>query len=232
MTFALLQKRLIENVRVRLRNGELTERGFARQIGVSQPHIHNVLKGVRFLTPKLADLMMGHLGLTILELAELGEVRLAAEKVWLRQLDLLPVPLAGHIGAGREWTDSCVPKEWVLLNRRELTGVAEPLIMHLDSDPALPWEVSADTLVLLDQDQERRQLMENGAWYVVNRHGNTAIRQARLQEGQWIAGAIPVPPARGPQLHLIRARAVWVGQDPRLAMRLSQAGLFLPAAET
>ncbi len=32
-------------------NGELTERGFARSVGISQPHVHNVLKGVRNLSP-------------------------------------------------------------------------------------------------------------------------------------------------------------------------------------
>lgn len=39
----------------RIRNGELTERGLARRVGISQAHMHNVLKGVRVLTPDLAD---------------------------------------------------------------------------------------------------------------------------------------------------------------------------------
>lgn len=43
------------NITRRIRNGELTERGLARRLGVSQAHMHNVLKGVRVLTPELAD---------------------------------------------------------------------------------------------------------------------------------------------------------------------------------
>ena len=43
------------NITRRIRNGELTERGLARRLGISQAHMHNVLKGVRVLTPELAD---------------------------------------------------------------------------------------------------------------------------------------------------------------------------------
>ena len=45
--FEILRNRLIENIRYRIRNGELTERGLARRTGISQPHLHNLLKGVR-----------------------------------------------------------------------------------------------------------------------------------------------------------------------------------------
>ena len=45
MTFQDARLRLLAYVRNQVRNGELTERGFARLIGISQPHAHNVLKG-------------------------------------------------------------------------------------------------------------------------------------------------------------------------------------------
>jgi plasmid maintenance system antidote protein VapI len=50
LTFQDAQQRLLAYVRDRIHNGELTERGFARMIGISQPHVHNVLKGVRNLS--------------------------------------------------------------------------------------------------------------------------------------------------------------------------------------
>ena len=45
MLFADVRNALTAVLRARVRNGELTERGLARLVGVSQPHIHNVLKG-------------------------------------------------------------------------------------------------------------------------------------------------------------------------------------------
>jgi plasmid maintenance system antidote protein VapI len=55
LTFQDAQLRLLAYVRDRIHNGELTERGFARMLGVSQPHVHNVLKGVRTLSIDLSD---------------------------------------------------------------------------------------------------------------------------------------------------------------------------------
>ena len=46
---AELRGRLVLRLRDMVRNGELTERALARTTGVSQPHIHNVLKGKREL---------------------------------------------------------------------------------------------------------------------------------------------------------------------------------------
>lgn len=72
-TFLALRARLVAVVEIRIRNGQTTERGFARQVGVSQPHIHNVLKGMRSLSPELSDRILAKLGLTILDLLEDGE---------------------------------------------------------------------------------------------------------------------------------------------------------------
>jgi transcriptional regulator with XRE-family HTH domain len=70
-----LLSNLRDHLRLRIRNGEITERGLARKIGISQSHIHNVLKGARILTPEVADQILRHLKLSILELVadERGE---------------------------------------------------------------------------------------------------------------------------------------------------------------
>jgi len=68
MYFALLQHRLIALVRGRLQNGEFTERRLARLTGVSQPHMHNILKGVRVLSPGLADEILRQLNITLVDL--------------------------------------------------------------------------------------------------------------------------------------------------------------------
>ena len=51
--------RLLEQLRAQanlyIRNGYCSERSLARRVRVSQPQLHNVLKGARTLTPALAD---------------------------------------------------------------------------------------------------------------------------------------------------------------------------------
>lgn len=68
MDFHELQARLIAHLRERVRSGELSERGLARITGVSQPHIHNVLKGKRLFSLATADEVLRHLRLDLLDL--------------------------------------------------------------------------------------------------------------------------------------------------------------------
>jgi plasmid maintenance system antidote protein VapI len=74
MYFELLQLRLIAHVQQRVQRGELTERGLARHTGISQPHLHNVLKGVRVLSPRMADLLLHHLHITLVDLLNADEL--------------------------------------------------------------------------------------------------------------------------------------------------------------
>jgi len=70
MDFTRLQCRLVAHIRERVRSGEITERGLARLTGISQPHIHNVLKGQRFLSIGMADQLLRELRLDLLDLLE------------------------------------------------------------------------------------------------------------------------------------------------------------------
>jgi plasmid maintenance system antidote protein VapI len=74
VTFELLGERLLAFVRLRIKNGEYTERGLARILGISQPQMHNVLKGVRGLRPPLADRFLRKFGITALELLSDAEL--------------------------------------------------------------------------------------------------------------------------------------------------------------
>jgi len=78
MYFESLQLRLIDLVHQRVRRGDLTERGLARLTGISQPHLHNMLKGVRVLSPQMADLILRQLHITVLDLLN-GEERRARD---------------------------------------------------------------------------------------------------------------------------------------------------------
>ena len=68
MNFRELHERLLGEIRERIRSGGLTERGVARITGVSQPHVHNVLKGKRLLSAERADEILRELKIDLLDL--------------------------------------------------------------------------------------------------------------------------------------------------------------------
>ncbi|MFN7936878.1 MAG: XRE family transcriptional regulator [Bryobacteraceae bacterium] len=55
MLFHTLREALLDEIRTTISSGAFTERSLARFLGVSQPHLHNVLNGTRALTFHLAD---------------------------------------------------------------------------------------------------------------------------------------------------------------------------------
>jgi hypothetical protein len=67
-TFHLLLSTLRVRVAHRIAEGEITERALARRAGISQPHLHNVLKGIRTMTPDVADRLLEALHLPLEEL--------------------------------------------------------------------------------------------------------------------------------------------------------------------
>lgn len=71
--FRELHRRLVLLLSERVRSGELTERGLARLTRVSQPHIHNALKGRRLFSAEAADTILRELRLDVLDLVELRE---------------------------------------------------------------------------------------------------------------------------------------------------------------
>jgi plasmid maintenance system antidote protein VapI len=74
VSFQALLERLIYAVNIRIKNGEYTERGLARILGISQPQMHNVLKGARTLHTDLADRLLWKLGISVLHLFNADEL--------------------------------------------------------------------------------------------------------------------------------------------------------------
>ncbi len=111
-TFGVLQARLIQFVNTRIQNGEFTERGLARVLGVSQPQIHNVLKGARTLKPDLADRLLGKLGMDVTDLLKTAEMN---EQIVLRhaacvQCPNRPVQIVGaHITPVKDDNSATLP---------------------------------------------------------------------------------------------------------------------------
>lgn len=68
VNFEVLTGLLIRFVTLRIRNGDCTERQLARLVGTSQPQLHNVLKGARPLKQGLADALLKHFEIGLLDL--------------------------------------------------------------------------------------------------------------------------------------------------------------------
>jgi len=73
--FEALQVRLVTQVRDKIRSGELTERRLAILTGISQPHVHNVLKGKRVFSIRASDAVLAELRMTVLDLIESADYR-------------------------------------------------------------------------------------------------------------------------------------------------------------
>lgn len=74
MNFQGLHGLLIHHLNQSVQTGEITERGLARRVGISQPHIHNVLKGKRLLSWDSADVLLRELNLNLLDLVHRNEI--------------------------------------------------------------------------------------------------------------------------------------------------------------
>ena len=73
--FRELQSRLIRHLQERIRSGEISERRLADAVAVSQPHLHNVLKGKHSFSVPTADKILRQLRLDLLDLIDPKERR-------------------------------------------------------------------------------------------------------------------------------------------------------------
>ena len=72
--FTVLKGRLVSHITARMNNGDFTERGLARSVGVSQAHMHNILNGTRKLTGDLADRLLAYFDLSVVDLMDASEI--------------------------------------------------------------------------------------------------------------------------------------------------------------
>ncbi len=229
MYFRELHQRLIDVARERVRAGEFTERGLARIAGVSQPHMHNVLKGIRALSPDSADRLLRALRLTIPDPIWKGS---GADDAAFRTIPIL----RSRIGPGSEANFS-VFRGQVQVDETLLQGLVNPVAAWLAPDLVLPRELAADDLVLLDQNPAiRARPGKRSLWVVADRTG-LRVRYLRTSGGRLFAASEadpgdpgrwqPLPVRRRSILEIVRARIVWIGRK----MEKEPAGPAEPAGE-
>ncbi|HLJ15907.1 MAG TPA: hypothetical protein VKV15_15525 [Bryobacteraceae bacterium] len=180
MDFELLQNRLVERLRTQIRNGEITERGLARSTGISQPHMHHVLKGVRTLTPEMGDQILKCLRWSLLDLLDAEELLGYATRMLL---DLAPAReisvLAERLGPGQAWSPTESRFERFAVGCQHLAVAVDPVVARLGEDKQLAPLLEAGDLVLLDRSEERRMRPEPNELYAVERCGEVVVRGVR-----------------------------------------------------
>ncbi|MGJ5816052.1 hypothetical protein [Paludibaculum fermentans] len=226
LTLATLQHRLLAAVKHRLSNGEYTERSLSRHIGVSQPHMHNVLKGVRGFSTDFGDALLAGLDFSLLDLIQSKELGFELEQRghYGSQTRLVPV-LRGRLGPDSPfpcWEDVI---EWFPLPRASFEGSGRLVLVEVGEDAELAQAFGHVEFALLSRDEPDRIALSGRHWYAIQWGGAGLIRQLRKENQRLVilgqstltghAGPSHVELHDTPQLRIVRAQVVWAGKDPR-----------------
>ncbi len=240
-SFERLLKRLVRRLVGNLTNGEYTERGLARLLGISQPHLHHILAGKRALTPHVADSILASLGWSLSELFSAEEL---AQMILRRQAEtgnggLIPL-VEGRVGRESPLPDFSRVSRWIYSNPAWPRGVRRPCLVEIEPDPALPFLCSGTTFALAALDEELRTSICPRSWYVLHWGGAGLVRRLRrdgnvlmiLGQEPLISGGDPqeIPLEGRSLLSVVRARLLWAGPDPSKFDPFSSTGVLLPSS--
>jgi hypothetical protein len=196
----------------RVRNGEITERRLARMTGVSQPHVHNVLKGVRALSPALSDRVLVELHMNIQELWSSEGNRPAYSAPFAVD------PVGPRNPYPRELFRGRHP-----LPPSHAQGLGRPVVFQLAPDPSMEPDLRPNDLILVDQSEAVRRAPDYSSIYLLHLGGWGLARYVRWEPGRlYVADAkTRETPALWQSVRLeeqdilkvIRGRIVWIGRE-------------------
>jgi hypothetical protein len=224
MYFEELHDRLLLSLRMRLSNGELTERRLAKLTGISQPHMHNVLKEKRTLSPRAADQILHRLGLSVLDLLRRDESarRVCSACDWKDRYVEVPV-LEGWLGPGLPLPKEPSQVESHPFPRSYVVSMENPVVARLAPDGLMPGLCRANDLALLDRSRSKRLHLEEEAFYVISRYGEGVIRRLQVKGADLLLLTITSPGERGGRelirlegghlLDFVQARVTWIGRS-------------------
>ena len=223
MDFKELQIRLVILLKTRLGAGELSERRMAHLTGISQPHIHNVLKGVRILSPRAADQILRSFRLTVLDLLrpEDSPAGLSTRSNGSDRFAEVAV-LDAWLGPGLPLPRESTSLESHPFPRPFIESLERPLVVRLAPDTLMEGLFRGSDLALLDRARSKRLLIEPSGLYVVSREGEGLVRKLRWagpQDLLLVAASsdgsehIELLSLDGSHpLDVIKAKVVWLGR--------------------
>jgi len=231
--------RLKENLKAGVASGSLTVRRLAREIGVSQPHMQNIMSGKRALTMQMADRLLQYQHRSALDMAspsELGEaLRLAETNP--NTIRYVPV-LSGLLGPSHPFPELRADTDWRSLPLRAVSHTIRPVFAELGSDAELARDFPGAKFALMDLSSQSRTNISQQRWYAIRWSGGGWIRRLRLEPGKLLVlrqGTLR--PTLGPdRIDLgtsrveehVRALVIWMGNDPQYVNPLRRSGYLVP----
>lgn len=170
-SFRQLQECLRAELRVRLGRGEMTERQLARQTGISQPHLHHLVKGVRELTPAMADRILSALELRLFEIAD-PETKPRGEPIEI-------AVLSRRAGPGTAWPVEESRFERLTVSRALVTGMLQPFGVRLEGDSLMEGVFRAGEMVIGDRLECADQPLDPEELHLVKVDNGLAARWVR-----------------------------------------------------
>jgi hypothetical protein len=220
MNFNSLQTRLVETLREMVQSGQATERGLAKKTGISQPHIHNVLKGLRYFSMEVSDQILSRLQISVEDLAPAGL------ETCPKQLQLIPM-LYPELGPNcTHFPD--VSATWFRVPYSVVTSTDQKYAARLGPDPGMPDSFRRGDVVVLDRDRAACACPRHGESYVVETGKSILVRAISIDpDNQMIhcsrenADSMPfqigkLGDARIPEV--LRARVLWLGRTLETAL--------------
>jgi len=190
LDFQLLHGRLVSHVRSRVRNGEISERGLARLTGISQPHIHNVLKGARLLSADMADRILRRLRIDLADLLSAEAVAAAGRDPVDSGASRMVALLEGRIGREHPHPRS-VGGEQYPFSAADVDRLKSPVAARLAPDPWRAPLFSGSGVVLLDRSEEARREPDEEGYFALDLSGGGTIGLVRRVRRQLYLKALP-----------------------------------------
>lgn len=208
-----LCQRLTELARDRVQSGEVSERRLAKLSTISQPHLHNVLKGIRILSPEAADRLMRAMDITI------PQILWSGGGVDATGIGAVPL-LRARIGPGSTASFD-VFRGYMPLPVGLTSSLTDPVMAYLAADLALPAEYRAGDLALLDTNSALRREPAARSGFIVAENAGLRVRYVRrVRSGLEVAsqpefaGDWQTISLQGRDiLDIVRARIVWIGRE-------------------
>lgn len=232
MRFLEIQERLLSKICHLIHNGELTERGFARISGISQPHIHKVLKGTRTLSTARFDLLLKSLNCSLLDLFQEDELRSYLANGVRREVAFSEFPLClTALGPGRPWAAGEVGPERYPVPCSLLPSKSRLALVRLEPDAHMQHTLGTVSVAALELTAEFP--LCPSALYAVDRGCDVVIRflrrgsdrfylvsdRNRIDPLRWEFVAVMDTLGRSP----IRGRVVWMNEEEPSGQLLAAA---------
>ena len=215
-SFRELSDRLVSHLKALIRSGELTERGLARLVGYSQPHVHNVLAGVRGVNMRFADDVLRSLGITLEELATDGDQG--------TPLNHIRVPMcSGELSSNRGFPKESEGSSVILVPADAVATATGSLAMRVGADEDAMWPtIRPGDLVVIDSSPRCRVEPDVAGVYVLRVGGRGVLRRCQRVGSRLLTisdhatsgepSSTWIALERKKILDIVRGRVVWMSR--------------------